>query len=134
MSRIPKTLRVQVRERASGICEYCQKPEFLSTNGFHVDHIIPERHGGNSNLDNLAWACFDCNIAKGTDIASIDPDTRQITPLYNPRTQIWEQHFAKQGQYIVGKSAVGRTTVQILMFNHETQLEIRQILIDAGAW
>ena len=106
MSRIPETLRQQVRQRANGCCEYCRKSEFVSTYEFHVDHIIPPMHGGSSLLDNLAWACFECNVKKGTNVASYDPLSELLTPLYNPRTQIWNDHFEIIGDEIIGKTVL----------------------------
>lgn len=134
MTRITSSIRKQVRQRAGDRCEYCLKPTSVGVAAFHVDHIIPERHNGSSELDNLAWACFACNIAKGTDIASLDPVTRRLTPLFNPRTQLWDEHFEKQGIYLVGKTPVGRVTLQILLLNDESQLDVRQILIELGKW
>ncbi len=134
MSRITESQREQVRHRAEGRCEYCRKPELVSTYGYHVDHVIPIAHGGNSEPTNLAWACFECNISKGRDVASYDPVTRLLTPLYNPRTDIWEQHFAFQGARIVGVSAIGRVTVRLLSLNAPDQIETRQLLMDIGEW
>jgi 5-methylcytosine-specific restriction endonuclease McrA len=134
MSRITESQREQVRHRAEGHCEYCRKPELVSTYGYHVDHIIPIAHGGNSEPTNLAWACFECNISEGRDVASYDPVTRLLTPLYNPRTDIWEQHFAFQGARIVGVSAIGRVTVRLLSLNAPDQIETRQLLMDIGEW
>lgn len=81
MSRIPDHQREQIRQRAAGRCEYCRKPDLVSTYGYHVDHIVPIAHGGNSDLTNLAWACFECNVSKGRDVASYDPETQVLTPL-----------------------------------------------------
>jgi len=33
---------------------------------FHTGHIIPERHGGSSNIDNLRPICMKCNSSMGT--------------------------------------------------------------------
>ena len=62
-------------------------PENISTYGHHVDHIISLKHNGSSAPDNLAWACPQCNIMKGSDVASCDEQTGHLTPLYNPRIQ-----------------------------------------------
>src|SRR5690606_13883045 len=134
MSRVASAVRDFVQKRASGVCEYCLKPEIVSTYGFHVDHIIPVAHGGTSDSDNLAWACFECNVAKGRDIASYDRLTDALTPLYNPRTASWYEHFGINGPEIRGLTAIGRVTVRILALNHADQLMIRANLIDAGYW
>jgi 5-methylcytosine-specific restriction endonuclease McrA len=134
MSRITEGQREQVRQRAEERCEYCRKPELVSTYGYHVDHIIPIAHGGNSEPSNLAWTCFERNVSKGRDVASYDPVTQLLTPLYNPRTDIWEQHFAFQGARILGISAIGRITVRLLSLNAPDQVETRQLLMDMGEW
>jgi hypothetical protein len=72
-------VREQVRQRADARCEYCRKPEAASTYPHHVEHIIARKHGGSSDLENLAWACFQCNVSKGSDIASYDIETRELT-------------------------------------------------------
>lgn len=46
---IPATLRRRVRERANGLCEYCQSPDSVSNASFHCDHILPRTAGGKPN-------------------------------------------------------------------------------------
>lgn len=108
----------------------------LNANGasHQVDHITPPKHGGTSGLNNLAWACFRRNRNKSTDIASIDEITSELTLLYNPRTQSWEEHFELRDGVILGKTAVGRVTVRILNVNHPKQVAIRRALIESGLW
>jgi hypothetical protein len=135
MSPIPSGPRERVRLRANKRCEYCSKPE--DANGFshQVDHIIPERHGGVSDTHNFAWACFRYNNSKGTDIASYDPVTKQLTPLFNPRIQKWDEHFEMdEDGIIVGTTPVSRVTILILDMNRPRQIEIRRNLIEAGLW
>jgi hypothetical protein len=115
-------------------CEYCHLPEGFSFYGHQVDHIRAEKHRGTSTLPNLAWACFDCNNAKGSDIASYDDLSGELTPLFNPRTELWDEHFALDGAIIVGKTPVGRVTVLLLKMNSDEQIDTRQSLIDAGIW
>ena len=100
-----------VRERAKGVCEYCLLAEVDSPFSFHVEHIIPKAHRGSDDIDNLALACPQCNQRKGTNLTGIDPDTGQLTPLFNPRTERWDDHFSlKQGR-ILPATAVARTTL-----------------------
>jgi hypothetical protein len=135
MTYISDKLREQVRQRANGRCEYCGKPENVNTFSHQVDHVIPEDHTGTSEYINLAWACFRCNNGKGRDIASIDEETKQLTPLYNPRTQNWNDHFEMNAEaVIVGKTPIGRVTVRLLEMNRERQIEIRRNLIEEGRW
>ena len=62
---IPERLRRQVRERAQGRCEYCFIHEADMYYPHEADHVIAEKHGGATSLENLAWACFYCNRFKG---------------------------------------------------------------------
>jgi 5-methylcytosine-specific restriction endonuclease McrA len=134
MTKLSKSLREQVQRRAKGRCEYCQKPETYSAQSYHVDHIISRKHKGTNALDNLAWACFQCNTCKGTDIAAVDAQTGLLTPLYNPRTQNREDHFELREGIIIGKTSIGRVTVELLQLNHPDQVETRRLLIESDLW
>jgi hypothetical protein len=134
MTYVPDAIRAQVRERANMRCEYCFVPEGFSFFSHQVDHIIATKHRGSSELDNLAWACFECNNAKGSDIASYDEVTNQLVPFYNPRTQGWETYFEKVDTRITGKNPIGRATVFIFQVNHPDQINIRRDLIELGLW
>ncbi len=119
-------LKARVRERAGDRCEYCQLPQSDSPlAALHFEHIIPKSHGGSDDLDNLALACIDCNLHKGPNLTGIDPETNQVTELFNPRRQHWDDHFAWRGIYLIGKTAIGRTTIRVLNMNSEDQLALR---------
>ena len=96
MSRtyIPADLRQHVIFRARKCCEYCLIHEDDSYYALQIDHIISEKHGGQTEEDNLALACVVCNRAKGSDIGSIDWKTEAFTRFYNPRPDRWAEHFA----------------------------------------
>jgi len=79
-----------------------------------VEHILPRKHRGSDELSNLALACIDCNLHKGSDVAGYDPITGELTKLFHPRKEVWENHFQWIGVHIVGKTAVGRVTISIL--------------------
>ena len=134
MTYIPDAIRDIVRQRAKRRCEYCRLPEGYSFYGHQIDHVIPVKHRGNSEVLNLALACFDCNNAKSSDVASHDEDTNQLTPLYNPHTQIWVEHFMIENGIIRGKTAIGRVTVFTLAMNRPEQIETRNDIIQAGVW
>jgi hypothetical protein len=51
---------------------------------FQVDHIIAQKHHGKDESGNLALACFACNKHKGPNIAGIDAQTGEVTPLFLP--------------------------------------------------
>jgi len=128
MARLNRTLELEVRHRAAGHCEYCLFPESASELPFHIDHIIAQKHGGQSGSENLAWACFSCNLRKGSNIAGLDPETGELTPLFNPRTDGWSDHFAWDGVLLRGKSAIGRATVAVLDINHVDSVTVRKAL------
>lgn len=102
MTYIPTTLRRQVIERAGNCCEYCLLPAEVAFFPHEVDHVVAEKHGGATDINNLAFACWRCNRHKGSDLTSFDPQTRQLSPLFNPRMQVWAEHFAYEGERIVG--------------------------------
>ena len=115
-----------VRARAGHACEYCQlKQDDSPLASLHIEHVIPIKHGGGDQESNLALACIDCNLHKGPNLTGIDPETGEITRLFNPRTQNWSEHFEWQGVQIVGKTACGRTTIVVLEMNSDEQLGLR---------
>src|SRR5947209_18462187 len=107
---VPERLRRQVQERAQGRCEYCLIHEADMYFPHEPDHIIAEKHGGPTALENLAWSCFTCNRFKGSDLASIDPISRRVVTLFHPRRQRWQRHFRLNGAHIEGITASGRAT------------------------
>lgn len=129
MANLPALLRSAVTARAQGRCEYCHLPEEFGFASYEVDHVIAEQHGGETELENLAYACPMCNRRKGPNIASIDPDTRTITPLYNLRTQSWDEHFRlHEDGTIIGLTAEGRATVRLLELNEPERVQERAAL------
>jgi 5-methylcytosine-specific restriction endonuclease McrA len=120
------TTRSRVRERAGNRCEYCLLHQADSPlAALHVEHVVPKSHGGTDDLENLALACIDCNLHKGPNLTGVDPLTQRVTELFNPRCHRWEDHFERDGLFITGKTAIGRTTVRVLNMNSEDQLTLR---------
>jgi len=132
MTYIPIALRRLVSERANYRCEYCLLPEEFSSFPHEPDHIIPSKHGGTTTADNLALACFWCNRLKGSDLAALDAQTDQITPLFNPRLHAWTDHFRLNDAVIASLTPEGRTTADLLKFNRADRLTARQLLFEAG--
>lgn len=130
MTYVPTALRREVIERAGNRCEYCLLRAEVAFFPHEVDHVVAEKHGGATDFDNLALACWRCNRHKGSDLTSFDPQTRQLSPLFNPRTQVWAEHFAYQREKIIGLTPEGRTTVHLLRLNSEERLTER---ISTGA-
>jgi len=90
-----------------------------------IEHIIPRKHGGSDDVDNLALACAECDLHKSSNLTGIDPDNGQITPLFDPRRQIWAEHFSWKGLRVVGRTATGRTTARVLELNTPERLRVR---------
>lgn len=131
-SAIPERLRRQVQERARGRCEYCLVHESDMYYPYEADHVIAEKHGGPASLDNLAWACLYCNRFKGTDLASLDPDSQKVVFLFHPREQRWNRHFRLNVARIEGITASGRATVALLRLNDPERVTFRLRLIELG--
>jgi HNH endonuclease len=93
------------------------------------DHIVATQHGGQTTLDNLAYACFQCNRAKGPNLTSLDPTTGQITLLFHPRIDVWDAHFRWNGAVIESLTAVGRATVFLLRLNDPDRVTTRANLM-----
>lgn len=129
---VPAALRRLVRDRARECCEYCQFPEQFGFHTHPVDHIIAQKHGGETTEANLALSCIGCNQAKGSDLSSIDPIGGNLVPLFNPRTDFWAEHFELRDAFIVPKTAIGRVTVKLLQFNAPDRVTERESLIQMG--
>lgn len=123
---ISESTKTQVQERAGSQCEYCQLHQDDSPLAvLHIEHIIPKKHGGSDEMENLALACIDCNLHKGPNLTGIDPATNEVTELFHPRRQQWDDHFAWDGIVIIGQTATGRTTSRVLDMNSDDQLALR---------
>ncbi len=126
------TVRRLVRERARHRCEYCGLAERDVYIPHHIDHIRPKQHGGDDSPVNLALSCQGCNLKKGPNLAGIDPQTGALVALFNPREQVWAEHFVLQGAVIKGLTPVGRATVQVLDMNSRERVKIREDLHDTN--
>ena len=133
-SYLPAALRRQVARRARHLCEYCLIAEADSFYGCEVDHIISEKHGGPTALDNLAYACVFCKRNKGSDIGSIVWETGTFTRFFNPRLDRWSDHFGLDGSLIKPQTDIGIVTVEILKLNSTDRLLERQALRRLGRY
>lgn len=132
MTYIPAPLRRLVRDRALGACEYCLFPEVMALVPHEVDHVVAQKHGGATDAANLALSCALCNKRKGSDIASIDPDSAALVALFHPRREAWREHFELQGAVILPLSPTGRATARLLAMNDPARVEERSLLLVAG--
>jgi HNH endonuclease len=90
-----------------------------------IDHLQPQSLGGDDSPDNLALACRRCNERRYNFITGIDPETQIELPLFNPRNQIWSDHFiwSVDSLRIIGTTAIGRATCNRLDLNDERREE-----------
>lgn len=103
---------------------------------FQIDHVIPavvwpdytsEHFGatlvpvpnrrGPDHLDNFAWACPFCNVAKRQHVTY--RIGRHTLRLFDPRYDMWTEHFAFMNHYlfIIGRTPIGVATQRALGFN-----------------
>jgi hypothetical protein len=134
MTYIPATLRKLVFERAGGRCEYCGLPANAVYLAHEIDHIRAEKHGGKTIERNLCLSCYFCNYYKGSDLASIDPETDETELLFHPRLDRWSDHFVLDGAVIKPLTAKGRATARLLRFNDEERILEREILVKRGRY
>ena len=127
-------LRRLVYERAGGRCEYCLIPESFALVPHEIDHIIAQKHGGTTEVDNLALSCTICNKHKGSDLTSIDPETGEIVPLYQPRRARWSDHFRIENARLLALTPTARVTIRLLQLNHPHRVIERELVIAAGLW
>ena len=99
---------------------------------FLIDHVIAEKHGGQTDESNLALACAICNKYKGSDLASIDPANGEIVRIFQPRRDRWQNHFQLQNGEIVALDAIARVTIRLLQINRPERIEERRLLAQAG--
>jgi hypothetical protein len=129
------SLRRLVRERAGSRCEYCHLPESaVPAAPFHLEHIVARQHGGSDGPSNRCWSCHRCNLHKGPNLSGLDPVTRRIVGLFNPRRQLWKRHFKWVGAVLVGRTRTGRATIAVLNINAPQRIELRQTLMTEEDW
>jgi len=131
---IPVSLRKQVIERANGCCEYCLLSQEDIFFAFEIDHIVAEKHGGQTDFQNLCLSCPDYNRYKGSDVGSYDEITGVLTPLFNPRRNHWAEHFELNEFEIIPLTDIGRVTVRLLKINLIERIEDRRIYAQYGSY
>ncbi len=130
---VERRIRAAARDR----CSYCLSPQHLVMTRLQMEHIVPLSKGGSNDESNLWLACPLCNAFKASKskVDGSDPVTGTVVLLFNPRTQIWSEHFAwtADGLRIVGKTPVGRATVIALHLDSDPDaITVRSYWIAAG--
>src|SRR5688572_1636913 len=121
-----------VARRAEERCEYCRLPVAFSNLRFVCDHIIARKHGGRDVPGNLALSCPHRNSHKLDNIAGLDASSKNPVRLFNPRRDKWDAHFRWEGAKLVGLTAIGRTTIQVLAINDPDRVRTRRALREEG--
>jgi hypothetical protein len=134
MSKLDSEIRRIVALRAHHVCEYCLTAEGDAFFRFQIEHIISRKHGGSSELENLALACVFCNRYKGSDIASLSIETKELVRFYNPRADRWREHFRLNKVFIEPLTQIGEATIRILQMNHDEQILEREVLHRRGRY
>jgi HNH endonuclease len=135
MSRyISNALKVKIRRQAKFRCGYCLRSEVLIGMPMEFEHILPVAFGGKTIEENLGLSCRRCNEFKGTQTHAINAETSEKVQIYNPRTQIWNEHFCwnDEGTKIIGITAIGRGTVNALKLNEEIIVITRSLWVSVG--
>ena len=117
-----------IAERAAYRCEYCHAPESVFNFPFEVEHIQPQARSGSDDLDNLALACHACNLYKSDFETGPDEQNQVEIILFHPRQDAWELHFAVDTERaeIIGRTPVGRATIERLRLNRPQQINARR--------
>lgn len=99
--------RQYISERAGGRCEYCKSPAEFATQAFSIEYAKTE---------------------------AADPVDGTMVSLYNPRTQVWLEHFRWHAGFtlVAGVTPPGRATVEALHLNRPGIVNMRRVLFMAG--
>ncbi len=134
MSRVSEKLREKIRLAAQDRCGYCQSPQHLIPIASEMEHITPTAEGGTNDEANLWLACRVCNSFKHAKTHAIDLQSNRKTHLFNPRKQVWSEHFefSEDKTEIIGKTACGRATVIALKLNNACSVKMRKLWVSVG--
>jgi hypothetical protein len=126
-------LRELVEQCAHFCCEYCRLPEALAPIvPFHVEHIVAKQQGGPTTVPNLAHACHQRNLHEGPNVSSVESPRGKLVRLFNPRRHEWSYHFRWDGSYRIGRTPIGRVTVDVVAMNDPLRVAPRQSPLDEG--
>ena len=134
MANITKKTKFFIAQRAAFCCEYCISQEKYAPDYFSIEHIMPQAKKGTNAIENLAFSCLACNSHKYTHTHTIDPISGILVPLYNPRTDIWDNHFRWNNDFslITGITPIGRATIEKLHLNRISLVNLRLVLAFVG--
>ena len=124
-----------VAERAGYACEYCRAPDAVFNFPLEVDHFVPLSAGGTKDLGNLVLACRAGNAYKAFHQSGAG-ENQNSERLFNPRRDIWEEHFEidRETFAIMSSTEVGRGTINRLRINAAPQLKARRLWNQFGIY
>ena len=74
------------------------------------------------------WNCVVVNCSlKDPNLTAIDPDTEEVVPLFNPRLNLWDEHFTWNGAKIALTSRTRSTHIPDIHVN------LSLLLLEAAA-
>lgn len=127
---VPPSFHQRIREAARDRCGYCLSSQQYVMGKLEVEHVTPRARGGSGEESNLWLSCSLCNRYKGSQITGVDSLSGVTVELFNPRTQVWGEHFrwSPDGTRILGVTPIGRVTVEVLRLNNDLAVEVRRQL------
>jgi CRISPR-associated endonuclease Csn1 len=126
--------RYQLVSMQNGKCLYCGDTIAFST--CEVDHIVPRRHGGSSQRDNLIAACKRCNGAKGSKPFAAWAETTTYASLEGARTRLkeWQCPSGRGGMSKVSFTSLKRrVSVRLSRKSHDEAIDERSLASTAYA-
>src|SRR5260370_1024702 len=90
---IPVEAERRLRAEARNRCGHCLSPQHLVMARLEIEHIVPLAKGGSNHESNLWLSCPLCNRSKADRTEVQDSETGQMVSLFNPRLQVWFEHF-----------------------------------------
>lgn len=133
---IPPAVLERVRQAAGFRCGYCHTQQKYLGARLEIDHIKPLAKGGTDDESNLWLAWPICNGHKSDKTTALDPETGQSEALFNPRTQVWTDHFMWEADYVhlLGLTSTGRATIAALHLNDDPDTLIARMNWVSAGW
>jgi hypothetical protein len=57
----------------------------------------------------------------------MDAESSEMVPLFNPRQQLWSEHFRFEGYMLIGLTPIGRAVIAAFDLNGSQHLFIRAV-------
>ena len=59
---------------------------------------------------------------------------QDVVSLFNPRFDVWSDHFRSVGGEIIAKTRIGQASLKIFRFNEPDRLILRQLVAQLGRY